>query len=257
VRNPRLIARKIHDKAGRTITHWVRAEQQRHVLRDAALRPQAQPVSAAMEVHHSWVWHSANLGVDRALSAIDKVHRVEGLPRIQVRVEQLRGNGSYESYGSRHFVVRVGGNGEHPSFTAAHEIGHAIDHHIFGDGDANLEHCGSSSGHFRSLMRSIVHSDAVQGLIANSHHALRTNNHANASIASYLLDRRELFARAYSQWIAVRSGDRDMLGQMRSTRSAWASMGWHKQWEDHDFEPIAREMDSLFAARGWLHGRRA
>lgn len=72
--------------------------------------------------------------------------------------------------------------------------------------------------------------------------------------AMYLLMPPELFARAYAQWIGQK-----LFAQIRSEVRAygdgWRQYGYHAQWEDKDFEPIAKEFDRLFAGRRLLRGR--
>ena len=71
----------------------------------------------------------------------------------------------------------------------------------------------------------------------------------------------ELWARAYAQYIAVRSGDLAMMAQLRMQQETYtdaAAQKWQTpelaipvQWQDDDFEPIAQAIDELFAALGW------
>jgi hypothetical protein len=65
----------------------------------------------------------------------------------------------------------------------------------------------------------------------------------------YYLRPREIWARAYAQWIAVRSGDRTLLNQVKKLSASHYS--W-RVWEEKDFEPVAREIDAMFEKRGWL-----
>lgn len=89
----------------------------------------------------------------------------------------------------------------------------------------------------------------------------------------YVLEERELFARAYSQYIAVKSGNSDMRASLDYIRSPEGAYGgrnqvvnqvsyamevefWRNmpelpyQWEDSDFEPVAREFDKFFEKEG-------
>lgn len=78
----------------------------------------------------------------------------------------------------------------------------------------------------------------------------------------YLLQGHEVFARSYSQYIAVRSGNTAMLNELRITQAeATPAAGrlttvdgqvpYPRQWQDDDFAPIAKAFDDLFEAMGW------
>lgn len=67
--------------------------------------------------------------------------------------------------------------------------------------------------------------------------------------ANYLNSPEECFARAYAQYIALRSDDPAMRAELDAGRKS--DPLWAQQWADDDFEPIAREFDSLFAKLGW------
>ncbi len=64
---------------------------------------------------------------------------------------------------------------------------------------------------------------------------------------------RENFARAYAQYIALRSGNETMIRQIDETNKFTKSGGMPLQWEWDDFEPIARGFDRLFKKKGWLN----
>jgi len=65
---------------------------------------------------------------------------------------------------------------------------------------------------------------------------------------------RENFARAYAQYIALRSGNETMIGHINeSNRFASEAGGLPANWEWNDFEPIAASFDRLFEKKGWLN----
>lgn len=73
----------------------------------------------------------------------------------------------------------------------------------------------------------------------------------------YLLQTHEVFARSYSQYIAVRSNDAAGLKELAKLQAEGkpGSQGvfpaYPRQWEDDDFEPIAKAFDRLFDSLGW------
>lgn len=63
---------------------------------------------------------------------------------------------------------------------------------------------------------------------------------------------REIFTRAYTQYIALRSGNEKMNRMINESNSFTKSGGTPIQWEWNDFEPIAGAFDELFRSKGWL-----
>lgn len=66
-------------------------------------------------------------------------------------------------------------------------------------------------------------------------------------VREYYLRPREMFARAYAQYIALRSGDEVMLDQILRRKADFPGT----QWDDADFGPVAKAFDELFTARRW------
>ena len=65
----------------------------------------------------------------------------------------------------------------------------------------------------------------------------------------------EVFARAYAQWIAWRSGDKGMLDQVDRALASSVPRRNLLQWRYADFLPIAEALDTLFEGMGWLAKR--
>ena len=68
-------------------------------------------------------------------------------------------------------------------------------------------------------------------------------------ILSYAMEDREAFARAYAQWIAVRSGSAAMRGELDLILGGRA--GSPLQYWGDDFLPVAAAFDRLFTSWGW------
>ena len=227
-----------------------------------------------VEMHYGLLWAGhANKGVDHALEQIDKVHAVpSNLYRLPVKVTGTLGgaNGLYRVWnaGSRN-EINVSKYAFGPSSTMAHEYGHFLDHHLFGDGKKQTwdglgtfarlrtpETAGTSSSarlankDLQPLMRSIFRSKATGELIAKAEQQRAAGLTTHAS--DYLLMPPELFARAYAQWITTKSGSRQMKTELDAFSIGWRGHGYSAQWEDKDFAPISREFDRLFQRRGLL-----
>jgi hypothetical protein len=217
------------------------------------------------EVHYGLFWSkTANKGIDHALESIGKVHAVpKNLLKIPIKVTGSLGgaNGMYWTVPPHEINVSKYAFG--PASTAAHEYGHFLDHHLFGSGKPNLTGMGTlsrvknpsgpmESAELHPLMAAIYKSHAVKKLVEkhddNEAHGRSTEH------AMYLLMPPELFARAYAQWIGQKSSAQ-IRNEVRAYGDGWRRYGYHAQWEDKDFEPIAKEFDRLFAGRRLLRGR--
>ena len=70
-----------------------------------------------------------------------------------------------------------------------------------------------------------------------------------AAHKSYLLEPSEMFARAYSQYIARHGGDEKMASELMVVQG---SPQWYYQWSNEDFSPIDAAITKLFKGKGWI-----
>lgn len=217
-------------------------------------------------VHYGMLWaRSANKGVDHALEAIAKTHDVPaGLHKIDIRVTgSLDGaGGQYHVYGSKAPGISISKHNVGPAFTAAHEYGHFLDHHLFGSGKPRFNSLATSDrqntklqAELHDLKKAMYNSAAVKQLVEKHESHVKNRDYIGQRHTQYLLMPPEIFARAYSQWVSTRSSPQ-MLSECHGFGAHWRQSGYHAQWDDKDFEPIAREFDRLFANRGLRRGRR-
>ena len=69
----------------------------------------------------------------------------------------------------------------------------------------------------------------------------------------YLLDPREMFARAYAQFIAVKSGNASMMNQLQTRLDLDSVKSIGYQWTDSEFKQIEAAMEKLFIQQGWIN----
>jgi hypothetical protein len=197
--------------------------------------------------------------VRRALKAIDSVHGDGVLPLLPViRTSGRVQVGAYEWNEHTGEALRLSFSsvGTHPELSVVHEIGHFLDHRGFGRrGDL-----GSVIGTVADLLRAIEATEAFARLRAlRSRRRVRVRTPVreefetvNQRLVMYLLDPRELFARAYAQFIAWASGDTTLIAQLNDLRTSRRGTVYHDIWEVEDFTGIATEFVSLFERRRWL-----
>jgi hypothetical protein len=133
---------------------------------------------------------------------------------------------------------------------AVHEIGHYIDRALLGrprvfasDGSPLLLQWARAIANSDSwqTIRSARNNPSTQLLLLPSGLSLLRQ-------ANYLLLAQELFARSYSQYIAVRSGDTRLLDELRHDQT---SFHFPEQWPDADFAEIEKAFDVLLHDLQW------
>ena len=203
----------------------------------------------------------ANEGVDHAFDAIAKVHSVpKDLKRIPVYVRGDVGSaGMYRVYnpgGTNE--IHVSKYAEHAAGALTHEYGHFLDHHLFGGGTQTDRSFGTMKRNpeLRELMVVLNKSKAVTSLRLRHRQNVAAGDVRHIDASTYVLDQTEIFARAYEQYIAVRSGSQQIHRGVEEMRTAWERHGYAAQWDAQDFAPIAREFDRVFERRGLLRVRR-
>lgn len=160
-----------------------------------------------------------------------------------------------------------------PLITALHELGHFIDHKGLGEDTARFASgvAWHEGGDLKPLMEALYNSEAgkmlrvMQGwkdglpfAVVELENGDLQGFQVDKTRVAYYLDPREIFARAYAQWIATRSGNIEALRQLARARDAQPNVTlrigqaktYPRQWEDTDFAPIAKAFDDYFEALG-------
>jgi len=206
--------------------------------------------------------------IERAAKAtfeiIDKVHSDGNIPRLPVRSMT---HADYEGY------LKIRNDGtvkameinkvtDTPRFTTAHETGHVIDYagiplaapRIKENRDFRAEK------RFKRFLDAIEASKSIMTLrsrqgqaTVHTEGAAWLNNYAvDQKHVEYLLQDHEIWARAYSQWIAEKSGDPDMLAELEHRMTRTDQKIYAPQWTSEEFKPISAEIDAIFRDLGWL-----
>lgn len=249
-------------------TYWVRADEGQANLRISSGQQLRQTRTTPVTDVKGHIRFSpgiifakeTNQGVHDAINSINKVHRIPtNLLRVPVSVTfGLNGAaGTYYPWGS-HSKIEIARGSAMPRSAMAHEYGHYLDHHLFGSGGkggigVNSLGTHQNSPELKPLMRALARSKAVQSLMERRRKAIRENDWQGEHVTNYLCMRAEIFARAYNQWIAHKSGNIRMQNETRNMGESWARYSYRGvQWEQRDFVHISREFDNLFRNRGLL-----
>lgn len=202
-------------------------------------------VSDALKLPKSGLARNAAITV---LAEIDKLHSAVELPDVPVKNStsfKFQGHYSYQ-VGGKPVAITISKASVNPELTAAHEIGHFIDHQALWD-----------IGSYASVKspRLAAWREAVDASAATT--ALKTAllTHVNSDVtkkASYYLSAWEQWARSYAQWVATRSNNTTMINQVKKITMHDHPAYSASQWDDADFEPIAAAIDEIFTNLGWL-----
>jgi len=217
-------------------------------------------------------------GSRAAIDAINSVHGTGDLPTIFLESDNskdIRGGYTFHSDG-KPVNIKISTQGNHPGMTTAHEIGHFLDHQGFGKKgvfSSDTDNYNLSDKKEKALAEKtnvlyaeMSNSKAINALkkdvpnkkidFADPIFEERTLTYtADKEYINFLLEPREQFARAYSQYIVTKSNNPDMRNEldiMRKDRDAKNKIYYHEQWDDNDFKPIAKAFDDLFLDLGWV-----
>ncbi|MES2756130.1 MAG: hypothetical protein V4693_02055 [Pseudomonadota bacterium] len=127
-----------------------------------------------------------------------------------------------------------------------HEVGHLLDHRALvratpGCATANIPNNGLSA-----WARAILQTPEVAQL------GLLGESSANAARVGYYLDVSELWARSYTQWVAMRSGDSTLLDALNKIRKSVDPLTAATHWHGAHFTVVGQEIDAIFRTRGWI-----
>jgi hypothetical protein len=198
---------------------------------------------------------SAKGSVERAMAAIEKVHKVGPVSRITVltdySVEELGGvAGQYDGTPGQEYIA-VARNGKWPSVTAAHEhFHHQLKQGMFGT--RNYNDPQYLQGLRQAIKNSQAYADLKQAQICGEY----TKRGGTKKVIvdpkelAYIMDEEEMCCRSYGQLIAIEAGDPVMYYQIVSALVDNVSLYGRQYWEFDDFKPIAVELKKLLQNRG-------
>jgi hypothetical protein len=183
-----------------------------------------------------------------ALRAIDLVHDDGRLPEIPMTSPAgLDSLGVFSrdwtDSGWQASSIAIDKDGLWPALTAVHETGHFLDLEAIGSKGEMASESGGAV--FKGFLDAVKQSDAIMGLEQKLAAApsIGVRNHLR-----YLLSNREIWARAYAQFVAERSGSARLAGELARAVKAEES----RQWQADDFAPVAAEIEKMFKGLGWM-----
>lgn len=170
----------------------------------------------------------------RAIGMIEQVHDVR-LPK-PVKVEWF----SSEDLGGqlsrvRFSPVQINPKSDHLHMTLFHEMGHVLDRDVFGTDRAMATEM--LSGPLDSVLNAIHETQAYTRWWQDF---LRSGS-IEGSNEDYLIEARELFARAYAQYIALKTKQPPVLTELNNLNKVLDT----KQWTHEDFMSVLKSFEQL------------
>ena len=186
----------------------------------SSTRPSKQIFTGSLDEH--------DLTLQKAGLLMDSVHDGLGIRPVSMgrNVSSWRNAGEYHAATSvQPAQIHVSPDTATPLLTTLHELGHHVDVHLDPNDVADVVKAAaasSSAGHIQDYI------------------------HKNKD---YYLKRDELWARAYAQYIALKSGDPEVMSELKSVlnnpKHAW------KQWKKSDWIPIEEAITKALKRRTW------
>ncbi|MES2707137.1 MAG: phage minor head protein [Verrucomicrobiota bacterium] len=174
----------------------------------------------------------------QAGAAVDAVHGDGALVKATIKAKA----GTSGSYAPWTGDIKFGKESKTRPLQLVHELGHKLDMEA-------LPGKGYSSLHqpkMAPVIEAIKASRAYQDIAAEGA-ALGSPQH----YITYLQSTVELWARAYSQFIAEESGDPRLLSDLASRRTGQDYFK-SSQWDTADFAPVRKAIRVLFTDLGWM-----
>jgi hypothetical protein len=219
------------------------ADKERHYIRDA--EGQFSRV-AGVNLHIELENPGGQAAAERAKAALAKVLSVDEA----FTVEELPDE---DFAAGRAFFTRgaLGVHSDQPKTvvpTVVHEYGHLLDYQILGKPDEPL----TATDEFTPIWQELRATPTMQAVLKDEWHPILAGD---IQTRNYLLQGREMFARAFTQYITRRSGDSELTAQLESKQRDEV-LGC-EVWQDDEFEPIMLAFDELFDKAGILPDERA
>ena len=205
--------------------------------------PVGAEVSSGLDVQ---VTDRIGTSVAHAIETIEKVHGDGNLPTIPVVKVAPGGEAGFLYEGDRATQIGLAeGTMMDVIEATVHEIGHFLDH----SGLPGHQHA-SDLEELPEMMDLLHRIEATP--------TFKAIRRAAAAAApdwrywQYLLRGREMFARAYTQYIAWKSGDEELGARIDELLVSNVPVHRLKYWPYYEFLPIVRAMDKLFERQRWL-----
>jgi hypothetical protein len=206
----------------------------------------AEPLRDSINIHTIQFSIDAvtTLGNDHVTDGVDLLDKVLNLPKAETKVSlNFNISPALGHWDANTGEIVVSPLSKVRKLTTIHEVGHFIQDEIvlvnLKDDKAKKEY----NKIFDKIEKTNLYKDTkVFG-------TLFQDDPLVAKGAKYLLNPKELWARAFSQYIVKKSKDEELGKQFKDFRSNGFGAG---QWSDKEFGPVYDAIDTFFKNRDWF-----
>jgi hypothetical protein len=216
------------------------------------LKPLAYPIRFSFDKIQKSLKNTAEI----LFTEIEKIHGLPLLSKmdiIQVNAKFFDGEFEYMKLG-RGIRIKISSDTQNKEFTLLHEIGHVIDNQATGVGGIN--ETGSPENIFSDILKAIEQTDLTKSLRVMQKrrrfeykNKLRKIGTKDYDRLNYLLQPKELWARVYSQYIAMKSGNKELLKQLNWEENRQTI--FKTQWMENDFKMVIFEVEKFLIKNKW------
>lgn len=196
--------------------------------------------------------------LEATVRALDSVHGDGNVGPVAVTLGGITHLGQFWPGVPPRIAIRTARQLE-PGLTLLHEVGHLLDHTGIEKGAAWRSTADDPK--LAGWWTAVLDSDLYRWLLSLSgrDRVLLPRSWGTGKEFVTLekrtvrdrLDRKELFARSYAQYVVVESGDLALRAELDHARKAPGAIMYPEQWPDDDFEPIRQALDGLIRNLGW------
>ena len=192
-------------------------------------------------------------GVYNALDDIEKVIRIpdhgHNIPLKITRLSNANGNFEYYTTGDP-IKININNllNAAEANSTSLHEFGHYIHRQAINNNDIGISNIMQPV--IDALHKTRAHSQIVDAIRTGTITYQGRDIRIDRKYARYSESPRELFARAFNQYIANKTGNTAVITEL--AQNSQLHNYYPYQWEPDDFKDVMIEMDKMFSKLGWL-----
>lgn len=194
--------------------------------------------------------HPLKRRLQKVLEVIDSVHAPKNLKALLVVMDGSIQGGQFQACSATGpYDIYLNPSGSHPELSFLHEIGHFLEWQAIPKAEFGPRRF-SNDLLFAPWLQVVRESETIQ-----RHFELRDHHPEESLIyqaSSYLLDEAELWARAYSQYIALKKQVPIILEQIAAENKVLTgNIPLKPYWRTADFRTIQIAMDAIFQELEW------
>ncbi len=194
--------------------------------------------------------HPLSRRLRRFLKTVDAIHTATNLKQVAVEMNPLVRGAVFNAYtATGPYTIQLNPNGSHVELSLIHEVGHFLEWQAIpksGFGQRSFK----GDPLFAVWLQAVRESQNVNRLLdlrdAEAEESLVQKT------ANYLLDEQELWARSYSEYIAVKMLSPALLQQIAAENKViMGNIQLKPYWNTADFHSVQSAIDAIFRTLSW------